>query len=329
MAIGQMNIPTGLSGALIHAPGRQLFASRDIDQTRYLVGQVMKPHHLAMSGHAQQLNSRMHHIAFGDVSLSRLRYGAEVDIVPEALNDFYLIQMPLCGHARIDSGNQHVDSHPGLASVLSPTENTVMHWSADNDQLLVRIDRAIRSHLGHPDNAPLRFELGFRWRECDAWRCLLLYLNECAGNDIDFVKYKLLVANIEQLVVSTLLAAQPHNFTDTKVIRKTAILPRHVRKVEEFLRQHVNEPICADQLAQIAGVSLRSLYAGFKEFCGVSPMQYLRNLRLDGARMALSAEPDASVACIAMQWGFAHLGRFSAEYKQRFGESPSESLRRR
>lgn len=334
MAIGQMNTPSVLSGALINAPGRQLFASRDLDQTRYLVGQVMKPHQLVVSGHSQQLNSRMHHMAFGDVSFSRLKYGAEVDIQPESLNDFYLIQMPLSGHAIIDSGNQHVDSNPDVASVLSPTENTVMHWSADNDQLMVRIDRAlvdraIWSHLGHPENEPVRFQLGFRWRDCDAWRCLLLYLSECAGSDIDVVKYKLLITNIEQLVVSTLLSAQPHNFTDTKVVRRTVVLPRHVRKVEEFLREHVNEPICADQLAQLAGVSLRSLYAGFKEFCGVSPMLYLRNLRLDGARMALSTEPDASVACIAMQWGFSHLGRFSIEYKQRFGESPSESLRKR
>jgi len=332
MSIG--NTPTVLSGALINAPGRQLFASRDLDQTRYLVGQVMKPHQLEISGHSQQLNARMHHMTFGGVSFSRLRYGAEVDIQPDCLNDFYLIQMPLTGHAFVNSGNQHVESNPDVASVLSPNEPIAMHWSADNDQLMIRInrtliDRAIWSHLGHPETETVRFLLDFRWRDCDAWRCLLLYLNECAGSDLDVIKYKLLIANIEQLVVSTLLSAQPHNFTNTKVVRRTAILPRHVHKVEEFLREHVNEPICADQLALLAGVSLRSLYAGFKEYCGVSPMQYLRNLRLDGARMTLSTEPDANVASIAMQWGFSHLGRFSMEYKQRFGESPSESLRKR
>ncbi|MQR00070.1 helix-turn-helix domain-containing protein [Glaciimonas sp. GS1] len=329
-----MNVPSVLSGALINAPGRQLFASRELDLTRHLVGQVMKPHQLMISGRSQQLNSRMHHMAFGGVSFSRLKYGAEVDIQPEFLNDFYLIQMPLTGHAVINSGNQHVDSNSDVASVLSPTENTAMHWSADNDQLMIRIDRAlvdraIWSHLGYPENTPLRFQLSFRWRDCSAWQCLLLYLSECAGSDIDVIQYKLLIANIEQLVVSTLLSAQPHNFTNAKTVRRTTVLPKHVRKVEEFLREHVNEPICADQLAQLAGVSLRSLYSGFKEHCGVSPMHYLRNLRLDGARLALSTEPEASVACIAMQCGFSHLGRFSIEYKKRFGESPSESLRKR
>ncbi|MEJ7806329.1 MAG: helix-turn-helix transcriptional regulator [Telluria sp.] len=78
-----------------------------------------------------------------------------------------------------------------------------------------------------------------------------------------------------------------------------------------------------------AGVSVRSLYAGFKEYCGVSPLQYLRMLRLDGARQALLNAPDCHIASIAMHWGFGHLGRFSMEYKERFGESPSQSVRRR
>ena len=95
------------------------------------------------------------------------------------------------------------------------------------------------------------------------------------------------------------------------------------------MRANVGEPVTADQMALVAGVSLRSLYAGFKEFCGVSPMQYLRTLRLDGARQALLNEPDCNIGSIAMLWGFGHLGRFSVEYKERFGESPSQSVRRR
>jgi transcriptional regulator GlxA family with amidase domain len=59
-------------------------------------------------------------------------------------------------------------------------------------------------------------------------------------------------------------------------------------------------------------------------------MQYLRHLRLDRARADLLHLADVpSVASVALRWGFGHLGRFSADYKERFGESPGESLRRR
>lgn len=72
----------GLANALIETPERQLFASRDLAQTRRLLGAVMKPHALHVHGASQQLNARMHHMAFGAVSLNRLKYGAEVDIEP-------------------------------------------------------------------------------------------------------------------------------------------------------------------------------------------------------------------------------------------------------
>lgn len=324
----------GLAGALINSPERQLFASRDLVQTRGLVGTVMKPHDLHVHGSAQQVNARMHHAAFGGVSLNRLKYGAEVDIEPGPLDDFYLIQMPLDGHALVTCGKQQVGSDPDLASVLSPADATVMRWSADCDQLMVRIDRllvdrAIGALSGRMDPETVRFQLGFRWRECPAWRCLILYLSESASHPFDPVQYRLMVAHIEQLVVSTLISAQPHDMRDTRTARCAAVLPRHVKRVQDYLRANVAEPVTADQMALLAGVSLRSLYAGFKQYCGVSPMQYLRLLRLDGARQALLNEPDCNIACIAMRWGFCHLGRFSVEYKCRFGESPSQSVRRR
>ncbi|QYF95219.1 AraC family transcriptional regulator [Massilia sp. PAMC28688] len=324
----------GLSEALITMSERQLFASRDLAQTRSLVGTVMKPHDLQVRGSGQQVNARMHHMAFGGVSLNRLKYGADVEIEPGPLGDFYLVQMPLDGHALITSGTQRVGSNPDVASVLSPCDSTVMHWSGDCDQLMVRIDRLLVDRAagalsGRLEPETIRFQLGFRWRECPPWRCLVQYLNDCASHPFDPCQYRLLVAHLEQMVVATLLAAQPHDMRQPDTVRCTAVLPRHVKRVQEFLRANAGEPVSADQMALVAGVSLRSLYAGFKEYCGVSPMQYLRTLRLDGARQALLSEPNCHIATIAMRWGFAHLGRFSVEYKERFGESPSQSLRRR
>ncbi len=325
---------SGLPGALINLPERQLFASRDLLQTRSLVGEVMKPHDLHVHGSSQQVNARMHHMAFGGVSLNRLKYGAEVDIEAGPLGDFYLIQMPLMGNALITSGNQCVDSDAEVASVLSPSDATIMRWSADCDQLMVRIDRmlvdrAIGAISGRMEPETVRFQLGFRWREYAPWRCLIQYLSECANDPFDPLQYSLMVAHIEQLVVSTLVSAQPHDMRAPKTTRCTAVMPRHVKRVQEYLRANAGEPVTADQMALLAGVSLRSLYTGFKDYCGVSPMQYLRTLRLDGARTALLNEPDCNIASVAMRWGFGHLGRFSSEYKQRFGESPSQSVRRR
>lgn len=319
-------------GALLDAPDRRLFASNDLDETRLLVGSVMKPHQLNVSGRAQRLNARMHHVAFGQVGLSRLRYGADVDIRPGPLDDFYLVQMPLIGRARVDSGSQAVDSTPTLATVLSPAPATRMRWHADNDQIMVRIarplvDSAAAARHGN-STSPLEFQLGFAWRDCPLWRCLMAYLIDCAAQRIDFADHPLLVGHIEQLVVTTLLSVQPHDRTGA-VARHPGVCPRHVRRVRDYLQAHVDEPVTPAELAVVAGASLRSLYAGFRDFCGVSPMQYLRALRLDRARHDLAdASRSRHVAAVALRWGFGHLGRFSADYKARLGESPSETLRR-
>lgn len=323
------------AAAFLGTPARQLFASSDLEETRAMVGRVMKPHALGIAGSRQRLDARMHHVSFGDVSLSRLKYGAAVDIQPDRLEDFYLVQMPLAGQARIASGDEQIESTPLLASVLNPSDPIRMRWSPDNDQLMLRlprqrVERAIAAQWGREPDEPLRFELGMAWQQLPAWQCLLTYLLQCAHQGVDASHNRLLAAQIEQLVVTTLLCVQPHSLSHARPARRAMVQPRHVRRVEEFLQAHAHEPICADQLAEVAGISLRSLYSGFKQFCGVSPMQYLKQLRLDRARADLLGNSQIdTVAGVALCWGFDHLGRFSIDYKKRFGESPCATLRRR
>ena len=58
-------------------------------------------------------------------------------------------------------------------------------------------------------------------------------------------------------------------------------------------------------------------------------MRYLHDARLACVREDLSrADTDESVTQIAMKWGFRHLGRFAVGYRNRFGETPSQTRRR-
>ena len=54
----------------------------------------------------------------------------------------------------------------------------------------------------------------------------------------------------------------------------------------------------------------------------------LKDIRLERARAELLAGGDGvSVTTVAMAWGFTHLGKFSNDYRARFGELPSQTLR--
>ncbi|SDU89953.1 helix-turn-helix domain-containing protein [Pseudomonas mucidolens] len=81
------------------------------------------------------------------------------------------------------------------------------------------------------------------------------------------------------------------------------------------------------ELARIAGVSLRQLQQGFKTYTGMSPAQWLRLRRLNGARRELLSSPETTVAQVAMNWSFWHLGRFSNSYRALFQELPRETLK--
>ncbi|MGY2288698.1 helix-turn-helix domain-containing protein [Pseudomonas sp. SDO528_S397] len=81
------------------------------------------------------------------------------------------------------------------------------------------------------------------------------------------------------------------------------------------------------ELARIAGVPLRQLQQGFKTYTGMSPAQWLRLRRLNGARRELLRAEGATVAEVAMNWSFWHLGRFSNSYRALFKELPSETLK--
>lgn len=83
------------------------------------------------------------------------------------------------------------------------------------------------------------------------------------------------------------------------------------------------------ELCRQLHVSRRTLQYCFEEVLGLSPMQAVRALRLNGARRQLraAAAQGQVVQDVASHWGFGHLSQFAADYRRLFGESPSETLR--
>jgi AraC-like DNA-binding protein len=106
-------------------------------------------------------------------------------------------------------------------------------------------------------------------------------------------------------------------------------LPRDVVRALEWLRGHLHEEIRLGTLAGIAGVPARTLETHFRRFVGTTPLGWVRQERLARARHALlEGGRQASVSRVAVECGFTQLGRFAAQYCRRFGELPSETLRR-
>jgi AraC-like DNA-binding protein len=103
----------------------------------------------------------------------------------------------------------------------------------------------------------------------------------------------------------------------------------HVRRACELIRARVAEPIRIAEIARELGISPRHLQSGFRRHLGMTPHRFLRDCRLDEAHRLLSAaSPGHTTTAIAYDCGFGHLSEFAHDYRSRFGESPSETLRR-
>jgi transcriptional regulator GlxA family with amidase domain len=96
----------------------------------------------------------------------------------------------------------------------------------------------------------------------------------------------------------------------------------------EFIDENPGAGTTTADLAALAGVSARTLQAGFQEIVGMSPTAYLRGVRLDRVHQELAAGERGSVTDVAARWGFFHPGRFAQQYRDRFGVLPSETARR-
>jgi AraC-like DNA-binding protein len=102
-----------------------------------------------------------------------------------------------------------------------------------------------------------------------------------------------------------------------------------VRRAAKYIGEHLDDAMTIGDVAAAAGVTHRTLYKHFHDMRGTSPMRYARDCRFAHVHEALlQAGPEDSVTTIAVQWGFCHLGRFSVEYRKRYGEMPSATLRR-
>jgi len=102
---------------------------------------------------------------------------------------------------------------------------------------------------------------------------------------------------------------------------------RQVDDLCDLLKCRLEDRVSISDMERQSGLSARTLQSAFMTRFGVSPIQWLRQTRLDFSRQTLlHANLDTTVIDVALSSGFASPGKFAMYYKQRFGESPSVTL---
>ena len=128
----------------------------------------------------------------------------------------------------------------------------------------------------------------------------------------------------DELTITLLEAAQNDNAnTDRSSPR---LRTRAVERALAYIDDHKEEAITVRDLCSKNDIALRTLTRAFKERFGIGPKAYLKRQRLSAARTdILSSPPETQLTEIANQWGFWHMGQFANDYRNLFGELPSQT----
>lgn len=123
--------------------------------------------------------------------------------------------------------------------------------------------------------------------------------------------------------VAALASTRPHSRKDAGLR-----VPRYVvNRVRELV---LASPLCPPTIGEICQelrISRRSLNHAFARVLGITPVSYMRNIRLNRVRAALLHDDpsQATISDIALRWGFWHMSLFSRYYRELFGELPSQT----
>lgn len=316
--------------------GFPLFSSNDLDETRETVARVFCPHRLHTIG-KQPIKALHNHVRGASISLNYLEYGAKTQIIPGELESFYLLQIPISGGASIVNGVHQYGSTASSAAILNPTGKVSMIWEAGTTQILVQICRKalnaqLKSLIGAHSSQNLAFSGPVNLSSVPGAMLRRYVINLISEIDAGHTRLggtALMSRQIEQTLMAGLLDAASHSHSALLGrANNSSPVPRHLKLAEDYIEAHLQSDITLSEIASAAGSTGRAVQLAFQRYRNTTPMRFWRDRRLSKAHQELlAAPPECGVTDIAIKWGFSHLGRFSQIYRQKFGRSPSETLR--
>lgn len=310
--------------------------TRAPDDAREAIGRIFCPHFLNPIGRANTaFHARHHTVQQAGYSVNFVAYGSTVEIDPGELTRFFLLQLPMTGTAKVRCGTIAADVEAGVrGSILSPTLGTRMTWNEGCEKLIILIRReAVEAQfesLTHEGRRTIEFDTGVDLTGSVGHAILQhaqLMLHAADGMDRVPEAYQTL---LRDGLTTLLLSGIPSSVLSSFSRPAPSADPLAVRRAQDFMTVHAERAISMAEIATAAGVSLRSLQDAYRKARGMTLGEGLLALRLERFRAALvGQEGECSVADAAFAAGFGHLGRAAAAYRQRYGEAPSDTVRRR
>ncbi|MEU9020988.1 helix-turn-helix transcriptional regulator [Actinomadura sp. NPDC048394] len=315
----------------------QRVASGDLDVLHRTVEPYAVGHDLQAREPGSPLDGRVNALGVGAVKLVWVRYGGAGVIVdtPPTEGAFALcapiapmgVEYRRSGRRATAAGTLVVSHDEAMRLTPDPRHGCLVIATSTG-----RLADHLGGLLGHDHDPPLRFHSVDGPALAPAsivertWRHVCGVLDDTAAAGL----HPLAARSLEESLLTSILLGLPHTATP-ELAEPPRRAPHHLAGfIREWVEAHHDRPIGASDIAAAAGIGVRQLQAICRAQWGLTPTQLLRGVRLDRARAALrsSGPGRRTVSDAATAAGYLHMGRFAEHYRRRFGETPTETLRR-
>jgi len=308
--------------------------TNDVDELRQRMSGLFSVRSMDLGRDARStFEGRLNHRQMKDVGISYARYGAAL-AASLSHGDTYLQGFPLRGQGSYVLNGYEGGTLRNHGIFYGPGTDLRLTYSSDFEHLIIRISpqrlvRTLNDLIGQPVGPALRLttRAGSGPEEAPAQRRLLEFVvRELDQTDIPLPK--LVLDELEQALVISYLTCNRHNYSHLMEGSVRPVAPWQVRLAEQYIEQNWDQPVTIEALALVGNVGVRNLFYSFKKSRGVSPMVFVRHVRLRRAKEMLAhAGPETTVTSVASACGFSNLGHFAKYYCDAFGEPPSMTLK--
>jgi AraC-like DNA-binding protein len=306
--------------------------TRDPEQLRERLAGLYAVSRLELPRGKARFNAVLNHYKLKSVALSYARYGAPVRITMSN-TDFYTQGFGIRGYGEAVTDGRFFVVGKGKGGAAGPGASALLKYQAGFEHVFLKIspeavDRKLAALLGNPPGRPLTLRGKYDQAALGAQYRLVRFLISELDPSKDAMP-SLLEAELEQALIVAYLCANLSNYSDLLHCKSPTAASWQVQRAADYIEMNWDKPITIESLASATETSARSLFATFKKDRGCSPMTYVKYVRLMRAReILLDGSAETSVSSVARKCGFRNPGHFAKNYSIRFGELPSETLKR-
>ena len=315
---------------------RRSFQSRDPEEVVDYVGTVLAPHRMDTK-YPAEMAAKLACFDLAPVKIVDIQYGTEVWVDPGELEACYLVHAALQGATTMRTSTDETMIKPDNLYVSSPGKAFKCRMTPECRHLMVRIQSsALNAYLSRvlsiATTRPLIFYPGREGgRELPSvWRNMIAHIMGLVDTAPALMSKAHTQKQYSMVLIDMLLSNYCNSYSEQIALYGNDISPKHVRRARDIIHASLEEAISVTDLAEQVGVSVRSLQAGFRQFIGLTPFEYVRRHRLEKLhRSLMDNDGERSVTEMMLECGIMNFGRYAQYYRQQYGCRPSDTLRNR